>query len=119
MVLEYPAGLGFHRPRDVRVGPRIADAAEQRKRANHVADRTEQHYQHTTRRRRELGGDGFSGGHVETGRWRGRLQRSMITMRTGAAKSVPPGRGTRGNLIKCGTHRGFRTSLGRAEPCTQ
>ena len=22
------------------------------------------------------------------------------------------------NLIVCGTHRGFRTSLGRAEPCT-
>ena len=63
MMLEYRLRLGFHRPRDVRVGPRVANAPEQRQRANHVADRADQHDQHATRRRRDLRGDGFRRGH--------------------------------------------------------
>ena len=57
-------------------------------RANDVADRTHQHDQHATRRRRDLRGDGFRRGHCENRRGRLQLQRSMITTRTGAAKGV-------------------------------
>ena len=43
MMLEHRLRLGFHRPRDMRVGPCIANSPEQRQRANHIANRAEQH----------------------------------------------------------------------------
>src|SRR5271156_4694914 len=67
MVIEHRLRLGFHRPRDVRFGPRLANAPEQRQRANDVANRAEQHDQNATRRR-NWRGDGFSRGHFAIGR---------------------------------------------------
>ena len=49
-----------------------------------------------------------------------RRQNAADRQRRAPAVSAPGGRSVRrGNLIECGTHRGFRTSLGRGDPCTQ